>query len=336
MNILITGAFGNIGKAVIDEAHKRNHGITVFELDNRRNRKIAEKYRKQVDSIILGDIRDYESVLDAVKTCDAIIHMAAIIPPLSKRNRDLCIDVNLGGTINIVNAINQVNRNIPLIFCSSASVMGPTQHLNRLITPDDPLVITENYEESKIKAEEFLEENADNYLIFRLAGVLPLQSTDLFSQFKLFEEIFSIHPDARLEMIIDLDVAVAFINAIEKLQNVEIPNNRAYLLGGGKENGFQITGEDLISRLVGSLSLPRPDRKYFTADLNSYHLDWYDTEEVQQRFNFQNYALEDYFNHLKHRYSRFKIFIRIFKPLILKKFISMSPYNGKTTENSGN
>lgn len=31
MNILVTGAYGNIGRPVIDEILKRNHEITVFE-----------------------------------------------------------------------------------------------------------------------------------------------------------------------------------------------------------------------------------------------------------------------------------------------------------------
>ncbi len=323
MRILITGAFGNVGQAVLHEAQKKNHEIVVFELDNKRNRKLAKKYRNMVDTVIFEDIRDYISVLSAVEGCDGVIHMAAIIPPFTKRNRELCMAVNYGGTVNVVNALNQVDSNIPLIFCSSASVMGATQHLNRLIRPDDPLKITGNYEESKIKAENMIREKYSNFLIFRLAGVLPIHSD--FS-FKHLEELFSIHSDARVEMILDLDVAFALITAVEKLATKETPNNRAYILGGGKKNGFQITGEILISRSLGSLSLPKPDPKYFTQDLNSYHLDWYDTEAAQQEFAYQNHKLDDYYDFVQKRYGRYRIFIRLFRPLILRKFISMSPY----------
>ena len=31
--IMITGAFGNIGKAVIEESYKRGHEIKVFEIE---------------------------------------------------------------------------------------------------------------------------------------------------------------------------------------------------------------------------------------------------------------------------------------------------------------
>ncbi len=36
MKILITGAFGNIGKAVMEEARKRAHEVIVFEIDNKK------------------------------------------------------------------------------------------------------------------------------------------------------------------------------------------------------------------------------------------------------------------------------------------------------------
>jgi nucleoside-diphosphate-sugar epimerase len=102
------------------------------------------------------------------------------------------MDINYGGTVNIVTAIKQTKQNIPFIFTSSASVMGPTQLQDRLVDRNDPLVITGNYEESKIKCEEFLKKNADNYLVFRFAGVLPTFSALSFvAAFPFLEEIFN-------------------------------------------------------------------------------------------------------------------------------------------------
>jgi len=181
MKILITGAFGNIGKAVIEEAHKRQHEIIVFEIDNKKTRKTAEKYKKQIKQVIFGDVRSPEAVKRPVEQCDAVIHLVAIIPPVSKRNRELTMDINYGGTINLVNAIKSTKREIPFVFTSSASVMGPTQLQDKLVSRSDPLIVTGNYEESKIKCEMYLGKNADNYLIFRLAGVLPTFSARSFT-----------------------------------------------------------------------------------------------------------------------------------------------------------
>ena len=78
-----------------------------------------------------------------------MIHLAAIIPPLSKK-------------------IENDNGCQP-----SASVKGATQLQDKIVVRNDPLFVTGNYEESKIKCEEFLKNNADNVLVFRLGGVLP-------------------------------------------------------------------------------------------------------------------------------------------------------------------
>ncbi len=327
MQILITGAFGNIGKAVIEEAHMRHHEIIVFEIDNKKTRKEARKYRNKIKEVIFGDIRNFEDVKKAVRQADAVIHLAAIIPPTSKRHRELTMDVNYGGTVNLITAIRETKPNIPFIFTSSASVMGPTQLGDKLVDRNDPLVITGNYEESKIKCEEFLKNNADNFLVFRLAGVLPTLSVRSFKAiFPFLEEIFDMHPDMRLEMIMAENVATALVTGAEKLKSGDTPQNQAYILGGGEKNGWQLRADEFLSRLFGSLSLPVPDQKYFTQEINTYHLDWYDTKEAQQEFDFQNHTLDDYIKRLKKTFGIFKLPIIFLRKIILKKLVKMSPY----------
>ena len=333
MKILITGAFGNIGKAVTEEAIKRGHEIIVFEIDSKKTRKDARKYRKKIKKVIFGDIRNLENVKKAIQECDSVIHLAAILPPISKKHRELTFEVNYRGTVNLINEIKETKRNIPFIFTSSASVMGPTQLNDKLVDRNDPLVVTGNYEESKIKCEEFLRKNADNYLIFRLAGVLPTFSTmSVTKTLPQMEEIFDMHHDMRLEMIMDLDVATALVTGVEKLKSATTEKNQAYILAGGKKNGWQLRGGEFISCLFRSLSIPMPDQKYFTKDINNYHLDWYDTKEAQQEFNFQNHSIEDYFNHMKKQYKNFRLFIVLFHKVILKKLVKMSPYYDKSTK----
>jgi len=67
MNILVTGAYGNIGKAVLEEILKRNHTITVFEKRNKRTQKAARKFRGIIKETIFGDITNYDDVRSAVK-----------------------------------------------------------------------------------------------------------------------------------------------------------------------------------------------------------------------------------------------------------------------------
>ena len=98
MKLLITGAFGNIGKAVIEEAYSRNHEITVFEINNKTQAE-AKKSQHKIRQVIFGDIRNFEDVKKAVQQTEAVIHLAAIIPSTSKKRRELTMDVNYGGTV---------------------------------------------------------------------------------------------------------------------------------------------------------------------------------------------------------------------------------------------
>jgi len=328
MRILITGAFGNVGKAVIEEAYKRAHEIIVFEIDNKKTRKDAHKFQNKVKKVIFGDIRNFEDAKKAIQDSDAVIHLAAIIPPLSKKQRELTLDVNYDGTVNLISAIKDTGRYVPFVFTSSASVMGATQLQERLVNRNDPVVITGNYEESKIKCEEFLKKEADNYLIFRLAGVLSAFSTQsLFGSFSLMEETFDMHPDMRLEMIMAEDVATALVTGVEKLKSGATQKNQAYILGGGEKNGWQLRGRTFLSLLFGSMSLPVPDEKYFTKDINTYHLDWYDTQEAQREFDFQNHTIQDYLTSTKKAFRFFKLPIKLLRKYILKRLVEMSPYN---------
>ncbi len=327
MNLLITGAFGNVGKAVLEEAYRRSHEIIVFEVENKKTRKDARKHQHKIRDVIFGDIRNFRDVKKAVHGCDAVIHLVAIIPPLLKQQRKLTMDVNFGGTVNLVNAIKETKRKIPLVFTSSASVMGPTQLQDKLVCRNDPLVVTGNYEESKIKCEEFLKENADNYIVFRLAGVIPNFSALSFAgSFSYMEELFDMHPDMRLEIITATDVATALIKGVEKLKSGSTPKNQAYILGGGEKNGWQLRGREFLSRLFGSLSLPVPDQKYFTKDVNAYHLDWYDTKEAQQEFDFQNTSIEDYLKHIKKTFRLYKLPIILLRKIIMANIVKRSPY----------
>lgn len=139
MKILITGAFGNVGKTVLKEACRRAHEVIVFEVENKKTRKEAKKVKNKIEKVVFGDIRNFDDVKAAVQECDAVIHLAAIIPPLSKKRRELTMDVNFGGTVNLIKAIKETKRAVPFIFTSSASVMGPTQLQNRLVSRNDPL-----------------------------------------------------------------------------------------------------------------------------------------------------------------------------------------------------
>jgi dTDP-4-dehydrorhamnose reductase len=321
MKILVTGAYGNIGKAVLDEILKRNHEITVFEKKSRRTLKAARKYKDIVKNTIFGDITEYKSVRDAVEGMDAVIHLAAIIPPLSN-NRKLCFAVNVDGTENVVNAIKADGNKAVLIHSSSCSVMGPTQHLAPPIKVDQKPKATDNYTESKIESERIVSESGLNkYCITRLGAVMP--SKGVWS-FKTLMYGFEIAFNSRIEMILDSDVGLAQITAVEKLRLNLINSGNIYFLAGGEK--CRLHYGDFFNGLLNSLGIPKITTECFTKKPS--FLDWLDTKKAQKDLHFQRYTYSDYRRIFKRNMRRYlpvtKVFGRLVKWIIKLK----SPYAG--------
>lgn len=111
MNILVTGGFGNIGLVVVDECLRRGHAITVFDIQNRRTERLARRYARRRVKTLFGDLRRPDDVARAVAGQDVVLHLAAILPPVSDTHPDLCQAVNVGGTANLVHALRSAPLN---------------------------------------------------------------------------------------------------------------------------------------------------------------------------------------------------------------------------------
>src|SRR5918911_5415389 len=88
MRVLLTGAFGNIGRSALDELLKQQHTVTCLVRPARKNRGIARGLRPFVDAdrlgIVWGDVRAMDDVARAVADQDVVLHNAAFIPPYSE------------------------------------------------------------------------------------------------------------------------------------------------------------------------------------------------------------------------------------------------------------
>jgi nucleoside-diphosphate-sugar epimerase len=280
LNILVTGGFGGIGVVTVDECLRRGHSVSVFEVRNGRTEKLARKYGKRSVKVLFGDLRKPDDVSRAVVGQDVVLHMAAILPPVSDTHPDLCKAVNIGGTANLIHALQASSTKAALVSVSSASVMGPTQKRTPPVHSDDPLAPMDTYSKSKIEAEALVAASGLPYCIQRLAAVLPtvLNCSNLFSMTKL---LFDMPLEARCEIVLDLDVAYALASAAENLLGTGEISGKKGFIAGGKEQGCQMRTKDLVGVLFGPLGLHIPDESLFSPELDSYYLDWYDTEETQ-------------------------------------------------------
>jgi UDP-glucose 4-epimerase len=152
MNILVIGGAGYIGSHVTLELLDRGYDCTVY--DN-----LSSGLRENIfpqAAFIHGDIHDYPSLLDAMKTkvFDALIHLAASkAAGESMLNPEKYSHNNIAGTINILNAASAANiKNI--LFSSSAAVYGEPQYLP--IDEKHPLDPQNYYGFTKLEIERIL------------------------------------------------------------------------------------------------------------------------------------------------------------------------------------
>jgi UDP-glucose 4-epimerase len=78
-SLLITGGTGTFGNAVLDMAGKAGFGeIRIFSRDEKKQDDMRNRLKDSAVSFYLGDVRNYDSVLQAMRGVDFVFHAAAL------------------------------------------------------------------------------------------------------------------------------------------------------------------------------------------------------------------------------------------------------------------
>ncbi|HSH72690.1 MAG TPA: NAD-dependent 4,6-dehydratase LegB [Methylophilaceae bacterium] len=154
--ILITGADGFIGSHLTEALVKRGYDVRAFVYYNSFNSwgwlDQADKAIKDNLDIFSGDIRDPYGVKEAMKGCDAVLHLAALIAiPYSYHSPDTYIDTNVKGTLNVLQAAKELGVG-RVIHTSTSEVYGTAKFVP--ITEEHPLQGQSPYSASKIGADQ--------------------------------------------------------------------------------------------------------------------------------------------------------------------------------------
>jgi len=284
--ILLTGPTGSVGFETLKLLLRQNdkYKVRVFEIKNRHTASKLSTFKNMVD-IVWGDITDLECVKKAVTGCDAIIHTAAMIPPLADEHPDLAERINTGGTKNLVDAVNRINPGIFLIYTSSISVYGDRIN-NPVISVLDKINPSPRdfYALTKINAEHYIKCNMLNFTIFRLSAVFsPIMKPDPL--------MFHMPLNTQLEIVTAKDTAKALVSAVDKKMYL---NERTFNLGGGKE--CRISYKDFLNgnfKIFGLNKLDFPETAF--AEKN-FHCGIYKDSHVLDRIlHFQTESINDHF-----------------------------------------
>jgi len=127
----VTGAGGFIGSHLAEFLVEKGYKVRAFVRYNSRNfwGWLEESKYKDKMEVYVGDIRDYDSVYNAMKGIDVVFHLAALISiPYSYVSPLAYIKTNVEGTYNVLQAAKErkVSR---IIHTSTSEVYGTAQYI---------------------------------------------------------------------------------------------------------------------------------------------------------------------------------------------------------------
>ena len=152
--IFITGATGFIGSHLCEMGVKKGYKIVGFDRYNSNNDLGWLKKSKYLNKmeIILGDIRDYDSVYKSMKGCNIIFHLAALIGiPYSYISPLAYVKTNVEGTYNVLEAAKNLSSK-KVIITSTSEVYGSSKYLP--MDEEHPLNAQSPYAASKTAADQ--------------------------------------------------------------------------------------------------------------------------------------------------------------------------------------
>ncbi|WP_376099687.1 NAD-dependent epimerase/dehydratase family protein [Roseomonas sp. CCTCC AB2023176] len=290
--ILVTGGAGFIGSNLAHRLASEGHDVHVLDALSRpgveANLEWLRREHPRRISATIADVRDATLTADAAQDASAVFHMAAQVAVTTSMvdPRD-DFDINLRGTLNLLEALRRRSTPAPLIFASTNKVYGDLANVPleldgeayaprdaalraRGVAEDRPLDFHTPYGCSKGGADQYVLDYARSFgvptAVFRMSCIygqrqMGTEDQGWVAHFlirALKGEPITIYGDGcQVRDILDVSDAVeAYVAALRRIGTV---SGRAYNLGGGPANAISL--RQLIAQ-IGQMTNRRLDVTY--------------------------------------------------------------------------
>lgn len=307
--VLVSGAFGRLGQMVLAELKQRGYRVLAMDLDNPVNRRMAAQCAAHYDEALWGDLRsvNFAPLLPGLA---AVVHLGAILPPLTESAPELAQAVNVDATLRLIadiEALGQQGQDMPLlVYPSSVTVFGYPEPMTRQMQAGDTVTPTDNYTRHKVLVETRLQQSTIPWCVLRVG--VSVDARTLAADLVTLRQLFNVRADNPLEYVHPCDVATAVVNSLDNPRAV----GRVLLLGGGAS--CQVTQHQFLGAALGALGITLPRDMFGEA---RFYTSWMDTRESQDILRFQKHSFSDYQQEMQAKLKPWRWLAGPLAPLVL-------------------
>jgi len=289
--VLVTGAGGLVGRSTVARLAALGAEVVATDLRTPATDKLAAAWRRLPGvRVVWCDLTDRAAVADLLTEVAprAVVHLAAIIPPLCYARPELSRAVNVDATGHLLAAATALPRPPRFVQASSVAVYGARNpyRTRDVLTAATPMAPTDLYGELKATSEEMVRTSGLDWVMLRLGGVMTVESDSSLDVDQIhFGQLLP--PDGRIQTVDVRDVAHAFAAATSADVVGEI-----LLIGGDESHRLvqsDITHDMTEARgMAGAIPAALPGDP--DDDDTWFATDWMDTARAQEALGFQHHS----------------------------------------------
>ncbi|PWC94742.1 SDR family NAD(P)-dependent oxidoreductase [Azospirillum sp. TSO5] len=271
--VLITGGAGFIGSNLADRLASDGHDVLIYDALRRpgveRNLRWLQARHPSRISAVTADLRDEQALADAAKDAKAVFHLAAQVAVTTSMVDPVDdFEVNIRGTLSLLEAVRRTGKRTPVIFASTNKVYGdladvPLELVDDAYAPVDPAIRAHGVSEvrpldfhtpygcSKGAADQYVLDYARSFdlptAVLRMSCIygprqMGTEDQGWVAHFlirALNGEPITIYGDGRQvrDVLFAADTVQAYVSAWERIEQVK---GRAFNLGGGAANAISL------------------------------------------------------------------------------------------------